>query len=84
MQSEPRGIAIGVPQGDGISVEGDITDSFRREKVLAYIKAMYAKADALYEDTIVNAVGQKVFEDLKYYGLIESCGNIGGRRLYAM
>lgn len=65
-------------------MEGGITDSFRREKALAHLKAMYAKADALYEDTIVNAVGQKAFEDLKYYGLIEACGSIGGRRLYAI
>lgn len=48
------------------------------------LKGMYDKADALYEDTIKNAVGEKFLTLFKKFRMIESCAIIGGRKLYAI
>ena len=42
------------------------------------------KADAVYEDTIVDIVGTKGLQLLREFKLIESCGIINGRKLYAL
>lgn len=48
------------------------------------LKGMYKNADALYEDTIKNAVGEKFLTLFKKLEMIESCAVIGGRKLYAI
>ena len=47
-------------------------------------KETMQKADALYMDTIINAVTEAGFWKLFKYGLIECCGNFDGRKLYAI
>lgn len=42
------------------------------------------KADAVYEDAIVDIVGVKGLQLLREFKLIESCGIINGRKLYAL
>ena len=54
------------------------------EEVLEVIKKEFPKADAIYEDKIVSLVGNGAFERLKGAGCIEFCGEIGGRKLYAV
>ena len=41
------------------------------------------KVDAVYEDVIINLVGKRGLELLREFRLIESCGIIDGRKLYA-
>ena len=41
------------------------------------------KVDAVYEDVIINLVGKRGLELLREFRLIESCGIINGRKLYA-
>lgn len=53
------------------------------EEILRDLKGMY-KADALYADTIIKAVTESGFWKLIRYGLIESCGEFNGRKLYAI
>lgn len=48
------------------------------------LKGMYRNADALYEDTIKNAVGEKFLTLFKKLKMIESCAVIGGRKLYTI
>lgn len=44
----------------------------------------YPKADAIYEDRIVYLCGEEALCQMKTTGLIECCGNISGRKLYAI
>lgn len=48
------------------------------------LRKHYPRADALYEDVIVEICGQDGFEALKKRGFIEPCGILYGRRLYAI
>lgn len=59
------------------------TSKKQAENILADLKGMY-KADALYMDTIIKAVTADGFWKLIRYGLIESCGEFNGRKLYAI
>lgn len=61
-----------------------IVNKSQAEEVLRDLKGMYNKADALYMDTIINAVTEAGFWKLFKYGLIECCGNFDGRKLYAI
>lgn len=50
-----------------------------------YIKMLkeYApNADALYQDTIINAIGERAFIPLKVRKKIHLCGCVNGRNLY--
>ena len=42
------------------------------------------KADAIYEDKIIDLVGQRGLELLREFRLIEFCGSPYNRRLYAL
>lgn len=44
----------------------------------------YTQAEALYEDTIVKCVGWVGLQSMRTERLIEGCGVIDGRKLYAM
>lgn len=48
------------------------------------LKGMFVGADALYEDTIINSVGEKFLVLFRRFEMIESCGVIGGRKVYAI
>lgn len=45
---------------------------------------LYPNADALYEDTIINAITGRGLYLLRKYHLIETCACFDGRRLYAI
>lgn len=48
------------------------------------IKNAFPKADAVYEDKIIELVGKSNFINLHCKGKIQLCGCINGRRLYAI
>lgn len=48
------------------------------------LREMYRQAEALYEDTIIDAVGTVGLYALRKERLIEGCGWIENRKLYAM
>lgn len=48
------------------------------------LRKEYPKADALYEDTIIKAVGAQGLQKLREEHLIESCAVLEGRKLYAL
>lgn len=68
------------PDGDKIR---HLVKKSQAEEILRDLKGMY-KGDALYIDTIINAVTEEGFWKLIKYGLIESCGEFDGRKLYAI
>ena len=51
---------------------------------LAQLKSTYPKADAIYEDIIINLLGREGLMALRESRLIELCGVLEGRRLYAI
>lgn len=51
---------------------------------LAQLKSAYPKADAIYEDAIVDLLGREALLLLRESRLIELCGVLEGRRLYAV
>lgn len=48
------------------------------------LKGMTGKADYVSEEAIRNDLGNEAFEALKYYGYIEYCTTIQGRKMYAI
>lgn len=48
------------------------------------LRETYTQAEALYEDTIVKCVGWVGLQSMRTERLIEGCGMIDGRKLYAM
>ena len=42
------------------------------------------KVDAIYEDIIVREIGQHGFDLIREFKLMEPCGVINGRKLYAL
>ena len=48
------------------------------------LKAQLGKAEYIAEDGIIDRVGESVFEMLKEYGFIETCGVIDGTKVYAI
>ena len=50
----------------------------------ALVRETYPKADAVYEDAIIALVGYDGLIALKGNHLIETCGVLEGRKLYAL
>ena len=48
------------------------------------LKAAFPKADAIYEDAIIDICGMEGLLSLRESRLIELCGVLEGRRLYAI
>lgn len=44
----------------------------------------YPQADAIYEDAIIDLVGEARLAALREMQMVESCGSIYGRKLYAL
>ena len=44
----------------------------------------YPQADAIYEDAIIDLVGEAGLAALREMRMVESCGSIYGRKLYAL
>lgn len=56
----------------------------KANEYMQQLKAAFPKADAIYEDTIIDICGREGLLCLREIRLIESCGIIEGRRLYAI
>lgn len=52
--------------------------------ILDILKKKIGKLDAVYEDVIVTEMGIEYLSMFRFYHLIETCGNINGRKLYAL
>lgn len=51
---------------------------------LNLLRKHYPRADAIYEDAIIDICGQDGFEALRKNKCIEACGYFYGRKLYAI
>lgn len=56
----------------------------KANEYMQQLKTAFPKADAIYEDTIIDICGREGLLCLREIRLIESCGIIEGRRLYAI
>lgn len=54
------------------------------KKTLEALKRKYPGMDTLYEDAIISLIGEEGLYTLRTHHLIETCGNIQGRKLYAI
>lgn len=54
------------------------------DHVYYFVKTECSKMDAIYEDYIVQLVGTIGLTALRERGLVECCGVIDGRKLYAL
>lgn len=52
--------------------------------VYGYVKHCSKGVDAIYEDYILHLVGITGLNSLKENGLLEACGIVNGRQLYAL
>ena len=48
------------------------------------LKAQLGKAEYISEDGIKDRVGEMMFDLIKQYGFIESCGILEGTKIYAL
>lgn len=48
------------------------------------LQEAYPQADAIYEDVIIDLVGEAGLMALRETRMVESCGSIYGRKLYAL
>ena len=53
-------------------------------EIYARVRETYPKADAVYEDAIIALVGYEGLIALREMHLIETCGILYGRKLYAL
>lgn len=56
----------------------------KANEYMRQLKTAFPKADAIYEDTIIDVCGREGLLSLRENRLIELCGVIEGRRLYAV
>lgn len=56
----------------------------KANEYMQQLKAAFPKADAIYEDAIINICGRRGLLSLRESCLIELCGVLEGRRLYAV
>ena len=56
----------------------------KANEYMRQLKAAFPKADAIYEDAIINLLGREGLLSLRESRLIELCGVLEGRRLYAV
>ena len=59
-------------------------DSLLLDLYLLELRTAFPKAEALYEDTIIEVIGEENFIHLQSKGKIQLCACINGRRLYAL
>ena len=73
------------PIGNGSWIWDDLAEWCQSaDEYLALLKEIFPKADAIYEDTIINLLGREGLMALRESHLIELCGVLEGRRLYAI
>lgn len=56
----------------------------KANEYLQLLKTTYPKADAIYEDAIIEICGEEGLMTLRESHLIELCGVLESRRLYAI
>lgn len=56
----------------------------KANEYMSQLKAAFPKADAIYEDAIIEICGEEGLMTLRESRLIEGCGIINGRKLYAI
>ena len=56
----------------------------KANEYMRQLKAAFPKADAIYEDAIIDICGMEGLLSLRENHRIELCGVIEGRRLYAV
>lgn len=56
----------------------------KANEYMRQLKAVLPKVDAIYEDTIIDICGREGLLSLRESRLIELCGVLEGRRLYAI
>lgn len=56
----------------------------KANEYMRQLKAAFPKADAIYEDAIIDICGREGLLYLRESRLIELCGVLEGRRLYAI
>lgn len=56
----------------------------KANEYLQLLKIAYPKADAIYEDAIIEICGEEGLMALRESRLIEGCGIINGCKLYAI
>jgi hypothetical protein len=56
----------------------------KANEYMRQLKTAFPKADAIYEDAIIDICGREGLLFLRESRLIELCGVIEGRRLYAV
>ena len=64
-----------------------IVAKIEHKKPIYYINLLrkhYPRADAIYEDVIIDICGMDGFESLRRNKCIEFCGTLYGRKLYAI
>ena len=69
------------PNGNYVSNNQDYN---KAKEIYSDLRDEFAKADALYEDTIVAHCGQEGLQLLREYNFIEACAILDGRKLYAL
>ena len=62
----------------------DNPDYNKAKEIYSGLRDEFAKADALYEDTIIAHCGHDGLQLLREYNFIETCGVLDGRKLYAI
>lgn len=58
--------------------------AMKAHEYLRQLKAKYPQAEAIYEDAIIRTCGMEGLAALRESRLIELCGVLEGRRLYAI
>ena len=54
------------------------------KEIYADLKDKAGKAEAVTEEAIINDLGEEALHMLRRYGLIECCGVLNGRKMYAV
>lgn len=61
-----------------------IKTEFQTREILRDLRGMFPDMETLYEDVIINSVGEEALYNLRKWHLIETCGMFNGRKLYAI
>jgi hypothetical protein len=61
---------------------GQINDFYQYTKyIYELVKRRTISLDAVYEDYIINLVGEYGYDSLRRFKLVEGCGSVNGRNL---
>lgn len=75
---------LGLDKGNPVRRESADTRETYASHCADLLREAYPQADAIYEDAIIDLVGEAGLMALREMRMVESCGSIFGRRLYAL